>query len=70
MLALPKGWRPNRTTSSQQATTHGFAVVCSVAERIEIELRLVEDGEIERTPRGKVRFVVSQVPAADKLGHD
>lgn len=63
-LVVDQGW------DAEQRETLLRELRKRLGERIEIELRLVEDGEIERTPRGKVRFVVSQVPAAEKLGHD
>jgi phenylacetate-CoA ligase len=40
-----------------------------LGDRIEIRIRYVDESEIEKSPVGKVRFVISRIPANEKLGH-
>jgi len=40
-----------------------------LGEQIKIKIKPVAADQIERAPNGKVRFVISNVPAAEKMGH-
>lgn len=40
-----------------------------LGNRIKIDIQKVDETQIPKTKRGKVRFVISDVPPGDKLGH-